>query len=404
MVQHKLRSIMKIKHIYLVLGIISVFYLGFSNSSTQDDSKTNNKSLIKFSHKVHTDAAECAECHTKVTESVELGSSLLPVMDDCAACHDVEDKDNCELCHYKDVYEPLNPKPSGLIFNHKYHLTEQELNCQTCHKGFEDIEYSFESSNAFPAMTDCYTCHNNTTVASNECSSCHISTVNLLPDNHKTVGFFKTHKFSAGMDNDCKLCHSDFFCESCHVTSGITEANTSRDFITPYSPHNFVDNAKQQNIVRIHDFNYRYTHGIDAKGKTNDCQTCHQTETFCAECHSAEGGDFALGGIVPLSHAVPNFATFGVGTGGGEHAILAKRDIENCAACHDVQGADPNCILCHSDPDGVKGTNPKTHEINFMRDVEGDWHTDVKSICYDCHSSSNTPGVGFCGYCHGVKN
>ena len=87
-----------------------------------------------------------------------------------------------------------------------------------------------------------------------------------------------------------------------------------------------------------------------------------------------------------------------------QHDELAKRDIENCAACHDVQGADPNCILCHSDPDGVKGTNPKTHEINFMRDVEGDWHTDVRSICYDCHSSSNTSGVGFCGYCHGVKN
>jgi len=186
----------------------------------------------------------------------------------------------------------------------------------------------------------------------------------------------------------------------------ISENNTARDFYTPYSPHKFIDNTKQQNISRVHDLNYRFTHGIDLKGKTSECQTCHQTETFCAQCHDSGSQDFALEGNVPSSHKTLNFVTIGVGTGGGQHAILARRDIERCASCHDVQGADQNCILCHVDNDGIKGTNPKTHARSFRSDTEnGDWHSDRGSVCYSCHTDANArpdgiKGVGFCGYCH----
>ena len=67
----------------------------------------------------------------------------------------------------------------------------------------------------------------------------------------------------------------------------------------------------------------------------------------------------------------------GVGSGGGDHATLAKRDTERCMACHDVNGADPTCITCHFDADGIKGTNPKTHPASFMRNDHGDWHNDL---------------------------
>ena len=81
----------------------------------------------------------------------------------------------------------------------------------------------------------------------------------------------------------------------------ITENNSARNFVTPYSPYKFIDNTKQQNITRVHDLNYRYSHGIDLKGKTSECQTCHQTETFYAECHDSKKVDFALEGNVPVS-------------------------------------------------------------------------------------------------------
>jgi hypothetical protein len=294
--------------------------------------------------------------------------------------------------------------PSKLIFNHSLHVNDQEAECVSCHEGFTEVDYSSELSNPNPPMTQCYQCHNDMTVASNTCESCHISTVDLIPQDHKQVNFFKSHAHKA--DDNCALCHADNFCEACHVaTVALDVTNSTTDFYTPYSPHRYVDNHKQQQITRVHDLNYRFTHGMDLKGKVNDCSSCHQTETFCAECHNPPvDGDYSLGGIVPGSHSQPNFVTIGVGSGGGLHGTLARRDIERCASCHDVQGADANCILCHADPDGIEGTNPKVHVAGFRKDDNGDWHGNYGSVCYDCHTDpyalSQTFGQGFCGYCH----
>lgn len=156
----------------------------------------------------------------------------------------------------------------------------------------------------------------------------------------------------------------------------------------------------------VHDLNYKFTHGIDAKGRSADCQTCHRQESFCADCHMS--GSAALGGSMPTSHEQPGFTMIGVGSGGGTHASLAKRDIQRCAACHDAEGGDPSCITCHVDMDGIKGTNPKTHPAGFMKDSNGDWHTDNASTCYTCHNDANArpsgkAGQKFCGYCHGAN-
>lgn len=401
---------MKIKYFYtaIALCLISFLTIAAINNQKSGEPEKTNRDVIKFSHTVHKDAADCATCHTGAAESISLKTRLLPEKTACATCHDVDDQKNCNQCHYEDKFEPLIQKSSELIFNHKFHLTDQKLACETCHKGLSEVAYSFESALAKPSMTLCADCHNGKSVAVNECSSCHISTVSLIPQDHKEVSFLRAHKFNALKENSqCQTCHDNTFCESCHAsTTMIDEKNSARDFYTPYSPHKFTDNTKQQNITRVHDLNYQFTHGIDLKSKTSECQTCHQVETFCASCHASKSADFALEGTTPISHKLPNFVTIGVGTGGGQHAILAKRDIERCQSCHDVQGADATCILCHTDNDGVKGTNPKTHVANLRSNADkGDWHTDSGSVCFSCHTDANArpggvKGVGFCGYCH----
>ena len=398
------------KKIYIFIGTAVLLFLAgtaFTTNNNGEESKTN-KDIIKFSHSLHSEMMDCASCHEGVTESTNLKGRMVPEKDMCAMCHDVEDDETCNTCHYEDVYEPMTQTESALIFDHKFHLEDQELECIECHKGLDEVDYSFEASQPNPPMAQCYTCHNEITVASNECSSCHISTVDLLPQGHRIASFFDNHKFSAmAADANCAMCHNNESCEACHVsTTMIDETNTASDFYTPYSTYKYLDNAKKQQITRVHDLNYRFLHGIDAKGKTYECQTCHETETFCAACHSSTGGDFAAEGILPTSHLAPNFILIGIGSGGGEHSRLAKRDIERCASCHDIQGADPNCILCHVDPDGITGTNPKTHDINFMRNENGDWHSDPGSVCYNCHTDANAypggnPNIGFCAYCHG---
>jgi hypothetical protein len=203
------------------------------------------------------------------------------------------------------------------------------------------------------------------------------------------------------------MCHDNASCQECHTsTTTITEPNTSNSFYQPYSPSNTGTGTKLQQITRVHSLDYEYTHGIDAKGKLSECQSCHETETFCVNCHQGKQGDYSIGGIAPYSHLQSTFMVMGVGSGGGDHATLARRDIESCASCHDTQGADPVCISCHIDPDGIQGTHPRTHVPNYMKSIHGDWHNSSSSICFNCHtgsSPSSPAGVGFCGYCHGAK-
>ncbi len=400
---------MKIKHIYLVLSLFVLSFLAIAaiSATAVTESKTN-KDIIKFSHKKH-ESVECAACHKGVAESTSLNTRLLPEKAACADCHDVEDDKNCNLCHYQDKYEALVKKEAGVYFNHKFHIADQKQeDCQSCHKGMIQADYSAEVK--APQMDGCYTCHNNKTNASEYCESCHISTVNLLPADHRSAGFLKGHKIQAKTGkNNCAMCHDNAFCEACHVsTTAITQKNTKTDFYAPLTTYSLVDGAKQQAITRVHDLNFKFTHGIDSKSKTSECQTCHNKETFCAECHDSKGGDFAIAGMIPSNHKKAGFVTIGVGTGGGIHAVQARRDIEKCASCHDVQGGDANCVLCHTDNDGIKGTNPKTHIKNYMRSSKGDWHSDQGSVCFNCHIDANArptgiAGNGFCGYCHTRK-
>ncbi len=341
---------MNIKKYYLSFGVISLIFLLFiashSSPNLLGDQKTN-KEIIKFSHKVH-ESVDCESCHSGVTESTKLSSRLLPVKEDCASCHDVNDTDACNTCHYENIQEPLIQKKSDLIFNHKSHI-EQGKKCQDCHKGLEQVDYSIESATINPPMELCYTCHNDRKNVTNQCEACHITTANLVPASHKKTDFIKSHKFLASrVNSNCAMCHDNNSCETCHVgTKMMTESNAPNDFYQPFLPENFVDGTKQQQITRVHDLNYRFNHGIDLKGKNAQCQTCHEVETFCVNCHSAVGGDISLGGVMPSSHLAPDFVKF-PGTDGGKHALLARRDIERCISCHDVQGQDAVCITCHT--------------------------------------------------------
>jgi hypothetical protein len=397
---------LKIIYFFLFIGTIAFLLIGAINTLKVENT-SSNEGKIKFSHQLHKDLLSCEDCHSSVTESVSLTNSLFPNHENCSSCHDVEDEKECNTCHYDDNFEALSLPESGLNFNHKLHLQNLNLKCENCHKGVDSTGYNLHASEVNPTMETCYTCHNDKSVASNACEGCHISTINLLPQNHKVANFMEMHKFTALEFNaNCAMCHTEQSCEECHVaTIGITETNTANNFYQPYYPNNFVDGAKVQAITRVHELNYRFTHGIDAKGQTVECQTCHQVETFCASCHQAEGEGIGFTGLVPASHLKPTFKTIGVGTGGGDHADLARRDIESCISCHDVNGADPTCIMCHLDSDGIQGTNPKTHVNNFMRNEYGDWHTDMNSICYNCHTSASpnsSKTSGFCNYCHGI--
>ncbi len=397
---------------FLVLTAYFSYEIDSNKIYANDKPKQDHKKVIKFNHEFHlTEAgAECKDCHQKAPKSVKSSDNLLPKMEYCGSCHDIEDDKNCGWCHYEDVYKELEPTSPEVTFSHKYHLEVKKKNCTDCHKGLDKVKYAGDSPNGFPDMEDCYGCHNNTN-ANNNCEVCHADLYSLKPDDHLSSNFLNEHKIVfnplTGKNNDnCMMCHTDNFCQVCHTPVKYSGKNTKNNFYAPYYTKvsgTRTDRTALQNLTTVHDMNYLYTHGLDAGHKGFECKTCHDPVEFCASCHQ-DGGN-TVTGIAPYSHRKGNFTTFGVNSGGGLHAELARKDIESCQNCHDVEGADPVCIKCHFDNDGIKGTNPRTHEFGFLSDEKGIWHDTPGAICYHCHTDPNAKpdgkrGIGFCGYCH----
>ena len=157
-----------------------------------------------------------------------------------------------------------------------------------------------------------------------------------------------------------------------------------------------------QVVQRQHDLNYRFTHPLDAAGKQQQCAVCHDPQAFCADCHRATGADDRR--FKPAWHGdIGGPWVLGRVGAGGRHAEWARRDIERCMACHDVEGADPTCLQCHVDFDGALNTDPRTHDKHAAWEDEWGFHNDPGTVCYLCHVNTRRPGLGFCGYCHGAK-
>ncbi|MDZ7292128.1 MAG: cytochrome c3 family protein [candidate division KSB1 bacterium] len=307
-------------------------------------------STIKFSHKQHVQevGAECSTCHAAAQTSENANDLMLPKHEECGTCHSDEVENNCQFCHL----DPDNPvafaaPKRDLRFSHKLHVDTNKMECATCHAGIAQSEKPSLAN--LPVMATCTTCHNNVQ-AKGACESCHFHPETLVPLSHQQVAWAKEHKRLIrveGTSNDCAVCHTDNFCQSCHAeaTTQITRGAPTRGV-----PENRPAPDGRQPLVkqRVHNLNYVFTHALDFRSKQADCYSCHNQQTFCSDCH-ARNQDAGFAAPMPLSHRAPDFVRLGKGLGGGQHAVLARRDMESCASCHDVEGRDPKCVLCHSD-------------------------------------------------------
>jgi c(7)-type cytochrome triheme protein len=308
---------------------------------------------IKFSHKQHVEevGAECSACHTAAQTSEKAGDLLFPKHAECGTCHaevESENTEDCKFCHVNvDSLEAFAaPARDDIVFSHKQHLEVQKLECSACHAG---IEKSVQPTVAFlPSMASCYSCHNDVK-ATNACESCHPRVETMLPLSHRLPDWPKEHKrivHTETASSDCAACHTDNFCQTCHaepslqLTSGAPIRNVSENRPEPSGKNPLVKQS-------VHELNYLFLHSLDLRAKQSDCYSCHNQQTFCAECH-ARNQESGFPAPFPLSHRAPDFVRLGPG-GGGQHAVLARRDMESCAACHDVEGKDPVCVICHTD-------------------------------------------------------
>ncbi len=295
-----------------VVCILVLFFGGLLWLSAEPDQSGNE---LKFSHKLHSieQEIECITCHANAQSSLTGTDNLMPEMETCADCHDVEDDESCRLCHS----DAGNPRSVSRIetfspkFSHKKHI-DGKLNCSDCHA---DIPQK-TSVDPFklPGMQNCMDCHQSKNV-STECAVCHSPEDRLKPVSH-IPGFIHNHSDLAQMnetavsnDMSCITCHKTEFCQNCHEG----------------------DNLDRE----THPLNFQFTHALSAQGKVQDCMVCHTERQFCNDCHRVNQ-------ILPHTHtagwAMPNI--------GGRHTMEAESDLESCMTCHE-QNAEQICQPCH---------------------------------------------------------
>lgn len=229
------------------------------------------------------------------------------------------------------------PRPL-LTFNHKLHLDRGGA-CEDCHGDMTKVRLA--TTLQLPREAACLTCHDGET-ATDRCGACHPTEAGgrlitrarddrtrprLVPQGRSAWGmahdlaFVEDHAAIAKASGRlCDGCHDDDFCQECHAGA-----------VRP---------------MRIHAGDYLTLHAMDARANTQDCQSCHRTQTFCLSCHERLGfgardhGDFGVGG--PLRFH-PNGWAEPPGMPQG-HAHAAQRNIGACASCHD----EDSCLACHA--------------------------------------------------------
>ena len=349
----------------------------------------------RFSHQYHIEEEElvCSDCHTRALSSTQSADNLNPGREVCLDCHDPD-----------QVPQSWSAPEREYQFSHQVHFQTTDLKCTDCHAGVEKMERTTPEVRS--AMASCVACHSEL-AANRDCATCHTQ---LVPPTHQ-AGWKREHGHIARIsDTSCRPCHAVGDCQECHEGATLIEltelapgqhelAGTRQ---TPFGPEL---EGTQGMLLKRHSLNYRFTHALEARGKVSDCATCHEFDTgdFCVECHDQGANP----DIRPAWHGGPDWGALAgaVGSGGGRHAELARRDMETCMVCHDLQGEDPTCLLCHMDRTRGPGNDPQTHSASFSGDIgEGDFHGDDGAMCFTCHLYKGpTGGDGFCGYCHGRK-
>ncbi len=317
---------------------------------------TAGTSGLKFSHKFHIVEAgvECVTCHPGTKTSAKSSDNLFPSHTECGTCHQEQIDSTCGYCHVNpEAIESRTVPFRELIFSHQQHLGMTNVDCKTCQT---DVDSSADASTLhLPVMATCNSCHNDRK-ATNQCEACHTNFAQLLPKDHLRSDFRRFHGETTrlgAMDVGCENCHRETFCQECHQTTGL-KAFGGRDLMADPRPKTSPKDSPKETVpMRVHDLNYRYTHGVDARSRQSECASCHDTQEFCSQCHQ-NGGNITQSHFKPASHIVPGWVTVGAGSGGGLHAQEAVRDMESCASCHDAEGQDPVCLTCHAENGKVR--------------------------------------------------
>jgi hypothetical protein len=315
----------------------------------------------------------------------------------CDNCHDVdhsnlakvvagtEDNGQCSYCHLGDgagkggrVTKMVIPEPN-LIMSHKAHL-DRNIQCAQCHGMVEELELATREQ--LPRMAGCFSCHAKSGAAQGEakghCTACHIaepsgrlrtefSSGSLTPPlwlhgaGH-TPDFLARHKMVAGGNSAmCASCHEDRFCTDCHDGKVRPRQVHPNDWISMHAQAGRQDNPR--------------------------CVSCHQLQSFCADCHRRVGvaRDTPSANRLAGRRFHPPPAVWTTGPRSMQHhAFEAQRNLNACVSCH----TERDCASCHATKGlrGGAGVNP--HPVGFTSKCKLALQRNPRP-CLVCHTSGD---------------
>ncbi len=341
------------------------------------------------------------------------------------------------------------PQQITLRFNHRLHVVEQNLQCQTCHPGAVVSQSAEDRLTPRPARCDgCHgTNHDDLAAvkpgddASGQCGFCHEG---FKPADGNRVARFVIprpnmvfdHKKHAARNIGCRQCHGEVqelelatrdqlprmrgcfachqhpdaaargsaksACETCHLKGNAAEGNRIRTAFASGTmrPPRWLHNAE-------HSPDFLQRHKYVAANDSQFCGNCHKEE-YCAGCHD--------GRVRPRSIHPNDYLNM--------HAVEARLATQRCTSCHREQSF---CLGCHqrlgvsmSGPAAVRESGrfhppkaewsdpprrPGHHSFEAMRNLNACVSCHIERDCVVCHGGRGVGGgfnphsAGFAGGC-----
>jgi hypothetical protein len=234
------------------------------------------------------------------------------------------------MCHsdVKRAAPWLEAEPQ-LKLSHAAHIERVKEKCEVCHT---QLPNPVRGAHAGPTMAACLSCHEHRRdYDDGRCGKCHVDLTRYPLGPVTTFShqgdFVRQHARAArATDQSCATCHQQTFCSDCHSPTVATRVEVK------------LPERVEQHFIHRNDFLGR--HSLEAAGNPTSCRGCHGS-SFCENCHRQQ--NLTADAVNPRDPhprgwSFPGSAQF--------HGTEARRDVSQCAACHD-QGARSICVDCH---------------------------------------------------------
>ena len=244
-------------------------------------------------------------------------------------------------------------------------MDDMENACELCHT--TNRQSTRQADRNLPPMQICLNCHyHENQYQSLLCLNCHtdLRSVGLKPMSRfaHQGNFLRDHKsYTWSQTKVCAQCHAQEDCMECH-------ADNSDELTASMKYHGRTDRSF------VHEPDYLSRHFIESRNDPALCITCHRPR-FCETCHRANGIS-DITNVPQFDTTSPHPPDFDNERSPNFHGRIARREIANCASCHD-QGRDAICVECHAE--FTDDINPHPRGWSSDKDKYRD------RPCIDCH-------------------